>query len=114
MSDIPILDLKILKTFVSDGASIFPMPTIEFEGKFWLVPQWLISKDGEVIRPVRIICLDGFQFQDLREKGHPAGFGINTPLPKGLLEGRVPLGQAAKYEVVEMPPILIRKPPTLQ
>ena len=37
--------------------------TIEYEGKFWLVPEWNDTQDGEWTKPTRIICLEGLPFE---------------------------------------------------
>jgi hypothetical protein len=111
MSDDSLPIAMILKTFVSDGKSIFPMDTIEYESKFWLVPQWLEHKSEGWITPARIICLEGLGYQDLRYMPQrPADFSVGTPIPRAVLDGLVQEHEAARYTVIERPPIRFRKP----
>ncbi len=112
MPDIP--EVKIYRTMVSDGTSIFPMPTIEHEGKFWLVPKWIEHKDGEWIAPERIICLDGLIDQDWRGRPNaPFDFAVNIPIPKSVFDGNASPAESAKYTVIELPPIRFPKPPSI-
>jgi hypothetical protein len=96
---------QILKTFVSDGTSIFPMDTIAYEGGFWLVPEWLESASEGWRAPARIIRLDNLGYQDLREASQPADFVVNEPIPRAVFEGRAQGPSAARYVIVERPPV---------
>jgi len=112
MPDIP--EIKIYKTTVSDGQSIFPMDTIEHDNAFWLVPQWLEHIEEGWITPLRIIQLSGLRPQDFRNNPQfPFDFSLNVPIPKSVFEGRVQGAEAAKYTVVEQPPIRFQRPPEL-
>lgn len=111
MTEPPISDAPIFKTMISDGTSIFPVDTIEHEGKLWLVLKWLAPEGGGWRTPERIICLSNLRFQDLRHMGdkRPADFSLPVPLPKALFESppRLPNEQ---YVVIEHPHIRFRMP----
>ena len=101
--------MKVLKTLAPiEGTNrIDKIDTIEHEGKFWLVPQWLdIPAEGWTM-PARIILLDTLRHQRL-EPGGLADFLLNDPLPKAVLEGHVLTEQAKQYVVVDKPPIRFR------
>jgi hypothetical protein len=111
MVEIPILEPRIFKTFVSVETSIFPMDTIEYEGKFWLVPRWLESIEEGWLTPERIISLENLQVQDLRKMPSPsADFSVSVPIPKFVFDGDPEQPKAAGYRVVQYPPIRFRKP----
>ena len=111
MDDVEIQPQAMLRTMINDGESIRPITTIEYKGKFWLVPHWYESRDGQWRVPVRIIGLETFPVQDMR--GHHAEyhFAIHAIIPKALLDGLAPPELAAQYEVVELPHVRIRTEP---
>ena len=53
--------MKITKTLVqiSDDGMLLACDTIEYEGKLWLVPDWLTGPVENSERPARIICVHG-------------------------------------------------------
>jgi hypothetical protein len=72
-----------------DGGSLLLGDVIEYEGKLWLVPEWLAGPTAGTEVPARIICLDGMplrkpapQYQDR------ADWVLSTPLSTDILEGR--------------------------
>jgi hypothetical protein len=109
MPDPLMSDARIFKTYVTDGISVFPMDTIEYEGKFWLVPIWLESPTEEWRTPARLIGLPNLHTQDLRGTQAPVDFAVQVPIPKAVLEGKTTTG----YSVIERPPIRFPKPPTV-
>lgn len=94
--------MKIYKTmFVIEGESAFrSMDTIQYEGKMWLVPEWL---DIEKTKPARIILLDVLPHQKTLFAVND--FALNDPIPKAVLNGKIPSKIANKYIVVEKPHI---------
>jgi hypothetical protein len=47
--------VRIFKTAVSDGQSIFPLDTIEYRKGLWLVPIWIeevVARGGTAIYPM--------------------------------------------------------------
>ena len=40
MRNVPAPDVRIFKTVIAVGAALLRMDTIEFQGLFWLVPEW--------------------------------------------------------------------------
>jgi hypothetical protein len=106
----PIIDVPIFKTMVSTGSSIFPVDTVEHEGKLWLVPQWLYPPSKEWREPARLICISNLGFQDMRHMvNRPADFYLPVPLPKILFDP-IPQLAAEQYIVVEHPHIRFRMP----
>jgi hypothetical protein len=43
----------------------------------------------------------------------PADFSVGIPIPKSVFEGRAQSSEAARYTVIERPPIRFRKPPSV-
>lgn len=117
MTELNLLDAGPLggaNQVVSDGQKMFPMATIEHNGSFWLVPEWLEPKDEEWITPARIICLDGLVYQDFRGMPNaPFDLAVNIPIPKSVLGGHATLEESGRYKVIERPPIRYRKPPSV-
>jgi hypothetical protein len=98
--------MVILKTAVifSDFATgkIYKVDTIEYEGKMWLVPEWLDSPKSGWQMPARIICLDGLHYQ--KADGKEVDFVLNAGIPKSVFDGtQIPLGD--RYVVLERPGI---------
>lgn len=98
----------ILKTAVINGSTIDLMETIEFEGSFWLVPQWVLSRGDKYIRPLRIISLATIPHQ--RVDGPDYQFVVNSPIAKGVLLGHPPKGQEKLYVIRENPEIVLPNP----
>ena len=98
--------MRIFKTAlafqdVPDG-TIYKCDTIEYQGAFWLVPEWLENPDAGVMIPARIICLDGLIHQTTPDNPG-ADFWLNTGIPKSVFDGAVPPGD--KYVMIERPDI---------
>ena len=108
MTDPPISNADTFRTMISDGHSAFPIGTIEYEGKLWLVPEWLVNDREGWRTPKRIICLSHLKVQDLRGKGHPADFAVNVPIPKSELDALFQGQPVAGWLVIEKPPIRFR------
>jgi hypothetical protein len=111
MAEDQILSTDILKIGVAVGASIFLFDGIEYEGKVWLVPEWLDSPDGQWCKPKRIICVTNLRHQDLRDrKVRSADLSVIEPMPKEILDGKIAELPNSKYIVVELPSFRIQKP----
>jgi hypothetical protein len=86
-----------------DGEPLI-VDAIEYDGKWWIVPQWLQGPIEGTLRPVRIICLDNLEL-DRSGLGRRTDWTLETPLSRDVLEGRaisqVPL-------VIERPNIILR------
>jgi hypothetical protein len=105
-----ISDAPIFKTMVSDGSKVFPVDTVEHEGKLWLVLRWLYPPSKEWREPERLICISNLRFQDLRAMpNNPADFYLPGPLPKVLFES-IPKLPAEQYIVIEHPRLRFRMP----
>lgn len=99
--------MKIFKTlmFFSDVAEgqIYRIDTIGYQGKMWLVPEWLDSPREGWRVPARIICLDVLPHQT--SPGGPADFVLNTGIPKAVFDGEIQPEQESGYVVIEHPDI---------
>ncbi len=96
---------KILKTMVAiQSEGIFLCDTIEYEGKLWLVPEWLDNPSKGYSMPARIICLTFLP--------HTHGFSedefvLQNPIPKSVFDGHIPLELRNSYIVIENPEIFV-------
>jgi hypothetical protein len=88
--------------------------TIEYEGRFWLVPFWKNTPDGRWRSPARIIPLDQLAHQDVR--GSPFGdFVLTEGIPKALFDGDASMrGVAATMGCIENPEIRLPTPGSTQ
>jgi hypothetical protein len=111
MVEEPILETEIFKTVIAFCSPLVLGDAIQYQGKFWLVPEWLVSPDGQWRKPKRIISLENLEHQDLRKlRLRPADLAINESIPKDVLDGKIAGHPHSKYVVVELPPFRIRKP----
>ncbi len=85
---------------------LFKMDTIEYEGKMWLVPEWIDMRTEGYSMPVRIVCLDTLRHQPSQTKS--LDFLLNDPIPKAVLDGQIPPQSEADYLVLERPDIRVR------
>jgi hypothetical protein len=99
--------MKIFTTlmFFSDVPEgvIYTVDTIGYQGKMWLVPEWLDSPREGWRMPARIICLDALPHQ--KSPGGPADFVLNAGIPKAVFDGQSQPEQEICYEVIERPDI---------
>jgi hypothetical protein len=96
-----------MKTMVAVGNTINKMDTVEFEGRYWLVPSWLVSPDGKWQRPVRIICLSSLEHQNLGN----GEFVLTLPLPAALAANQIdPPSPIDGFLVLEQPQIVVPAP----
>ncbi|MFH1080743.1 MAG: hypothetical protein V1766_10900 [Pseudomonadota bacterium] len=107
--------MKILKTaYVLDAVSghLLKCDTIEFGGKFWLVPLWIENHATGKMRPERIICLDCLPHQQLPQVAQE-DFVLHVPIPKCVFDGKIPDETAYNFEIVENPEIDVYIPKKL-
>lgn len=110
-SEPPITDARIFQTMVTDGSSLFPVDTIEYEGKFWLVPRWLFPPSKEWREPERLICISNLGLRDHRsQQQRAADFSVLVPLPKALFFDPIPTLPAEQYVVIAHPRIRFPMP----
>lgn len=99
--------MKIYKTIVAISGDpeyhgqILRMDTIQYEGQMWLVAMWLDSPSEGFSVPERIICLDTLPHHISSFEN--ADFVLNDPIPKSVLDGRVPEKSEFEYVVKERP-----------
>ncbi|WP_341702637.1 hypothetical protein [Ferrovibrio sp.] len=95
-------------TMVALGNSIVKMDTIEYDGKHWLVPEWLHNPATGISKPARMILLDVLPHQ--KSTGGEWDFVLHDQLPRALIFGPSPSGSTPPYVVVEAPDIGFRIP----
>jgi hypothetical protein len=107
--------LRALVAFEGEPA-LFGMDAIEYQGKAWLVPEWIQQQGSEYAMPARIIQIDNLQHQRIpKDSGAPYQFSLSAPIPKAVCEGRDPKSAERGYIVVERPlGIQIRMPSGIQ
>mgnify|MGYP001579347307 FL=1 len=86
-----------------DDGMIYKMDTIEYQGKMWLVPEWLDNALEGWRKPARIICLDALPHQ--KSSGGPADFVLNAGIPKSVCDGQIQTQPEDLYIVIERPDI---------
>ena len=103
--------IKVLKVGVgSGGGAIQECDAIKYDGKLWLVPQWLDEPGSGTTKPRRIIRIDSLPHEPMTNPAFGLDFILNGPLPKAVLDGVATPEQAAQYEIVELPEIEISMP----
>lgn len=91
-----------------EGGGLGACDLIEYEGKKWLVPQWLVSLSETEKKPARIIPIDSLRHQILDPSGpYKADALVTDPLPKALFDAEIPQELATRFHVVENPDIVI-------
>jgi hypothetical protein len=97
---------------ISDGSlhHVVFMDVIEFDGQFWLVPEWLENTSLGVMKPVRIVSLATVRHS--RSRGNPQ-FVVEDPIPKAVFEGPSQSSKASGFDVRELPAIQLPIPPAL-
>jgi|SRR5271166_4034709 len=104
--------MKILKTGLgADEGGIFECDTIEYEGKVWLVPQWLDLPAKGVRKPRRIIRMDSLPHQKVTNSAYCLDYILNGYMPQAVLDGTAPPELAGQFEIVELPEIEISMRP---
>ena len=109
--------IKVLKVGLgSGGGAIQECDAIKYDGKLWLVPQWLEEPGRGTTKPRRIIRINSLPHQPMTNPAFGLDFILNGPLPKAVLDGVATPEQAAQYEIVELPEIEIPmlQPPAKQ
>ncbi len=96
-----------LTAVVIVGGSLVQCDVIEFDGKRWLVPNWLDFPDQGFSIPERIVLLDLIQHQ---QGAGPNQLVVNGSIPKAVFEGPVPSKEAGGYVVIQRPDIRVPLP----
>lgn len=105
------MDTKIYKTMVAQGGAILKMDTIHHDGRYWLVPDWLVSPDGMKMKPRIAIDMTAIRHDTL---GSPMGdFLVNSPLPPGATEGEIVGPMAKIVQILHAPELWYTNPDKL-
>jgi hypothetical protein len=80
--------LQTQKILVLRGdGELLVIDAIDYEGTFWLAPQWIPGPEVGCERPRRLICLDNLLTVKVDGR-HGADLELVTPLSKKFLDGR--------------------------
>lgn len=90
--------------------NFYTCDTIFWQGKYWLVPEWLENIDTKKRQPKRIISLVD---QEQMKPAHSHDFQVGEPIPKAVLDGKVPVELRAKYQLINLPDIWFDNPEPL-
>lgn len=101
--------MKVFKTFLAVGSEIHTMDTIEYEGGFWLVPNWILSPDDQYMKPLLIVSLATIPHTESPEGVEPR-FVVNSPIPKSVFQGVIPEGKEGQFVIVQEPHIVFPNP----
>lgn len=77
---------------------------IEYEGRLWLVPEWLEGPTAGTRCPARIIDTGGLSLMKAGAE-HPVDYVLGVPLSRNVLEGR---GARLGLDVRQRPDIHLR------
>ena len=106
---------KTLVTFEDDGEDrgfVLTCDTIEHEGKFWLVGEWIESTDKKTRLPAIIVLLDNLPHQKSGDVKSNFAFVLNQPIPKCVLSGIQPEESKFHFVIVKNPDIKNCEKPT--
>ncbi len=96
--------LKTLLTFSDyNQGVVLHCETVEFQDKFWIIPEWKQNNSKNKMRPDRLICLDDLCHQRILS-GFPADFVLSEPIPRCIFAGEIPSGKG--IHVLENPDLL--------
>jgi hypothetical protein len=70
-----------------DDGELLVIDAIEYDGKFWLAPEWIPGPEIGCEQPRLLICLDNFQVITTDGR-NGAEWELVTPLAKNFLDGR--------------------------
>ena len=98
--------MNIFKTMAffsnDDNGKIYLVDTISYEGKMWLVPEWLDNPRGGWRKPTRIILLDILPHQKTQGGDSHAHFVLNHGIPKSVFfDGQIPPQPEDYFVVIE-------------
>jgi hypothetical protein len=96
----PIMSEKAL--CLSD-TSMQPMVVVLYQGRRWIVPEWIESAEIGGLKPARLICLETLVHQE--HLGQPIRYLITYSVPKSVLDGSGQSAMHSEYEVIEGPDI---------
>lgn len=75
---------------VPSETDILTVDGISYEGKLWLVPQWIESKSEQISKPLRMVRFDNLPHIENPPSGHD--YAVNQQVPKAVLDGQASSG----------------------
>jgi hypothetical protein len=91
---------------IADTGQLAECDAIKYQGKLWLVPNWLDSPAEQSTRPERIIYMDGLRYQEgVEQGGRKFDYTLSHPIPIAVLYGPDPSQAEGGFVVVLSPDI---------
>lgn len=104
--------MKLYQAALIMDGGMYYMDAIKYQGSYWLVPDWILSPDETLMRPIRIISLAKLPHQ-VNPKGPAPHVVVEYSIPKSVSAGLIPVGEEDRYEVIENPEIFLPNPDVL-
>ena len=98
----------ILKGLVPVGANLETVEAIEWDGMIWLAPQWQVSRDGRMMKPLWLVPVVHFGFQAPGPDGHD--FLLTVQVPGRLLHGPIGPSEVQQFGILQEPSIVVPHP----
>lgn len=97
--------MKVYKTIIqqSEDGALFACDTVEYQGKLWLVPEWIEGPSPGTEQPARLIGLPTGLPLSKPGPEYKADYLLPIPLSKATLAGRA---EAQGYTVIERPDLI--------
>lgn len=92
-NDQKISDQKIYSVIVKfkDDGSLAQCAAVRHDGRLWLVPEWIDDPAAPLMRPERMVCIEGLPLKDGGTLGARKFDWILRPeIPKAVLTGPLP------------------------
>jgi hypothetical protein len=96
--------MTIPRTRFALGGNYIDMDTVEYEGRLWLVPDWIEYPGTGLMKPTRMIALDQLGYSAIPNFGNVKWVISHSP-PKELFEGPALSPKVASYEVLVLPEV---------
>lgn len=75
----------------SDDGSLAQCAAVRHDGKLWLVPEWIDDPAAPLMRPERMVCIEGLPLKPGGTLGSRTFDWILRPeIPKAVLTGALP------------------------
>lgn len=101
------VSIRQFKALVPVGNEVWTIDGLEYDGRLWLVPEWLDIRDEGLTTPARRILMDALPHHRVRGQDL-VRFIVNCQIPKAVLEGRTQSTPEREFHVETEPRIAIR------
>jgi hypothetical protein len=91
------------KALCLSDTSMQPLDVVLYQGRRWIVPEWIESLETGGLRPIRLICLETLVYQERPDQ--PIRYLLTFPIPMSVRDGTDQSPAYSDYEVIEGPDI---------